>query len=124
MSAPLRQVLIVEDNANLRRLISLTLQSAKFGLHEADNGEDALRLVRSVRPDFVLLDVMMPGSIDGYEVCHVIKQDQSLSEIKVIILSARGQKEDLEAGSEAGADHYLIKPFSPVELLQLLGSYG
>ncbi|WP_078119076.1 response regulator transcription factor [Thiosocius teredinicola] len=119
----MRKVLIVDDNENLRRLISLTLQGADYELHEADSGDAALQRVSALTPDIVLLDVMMPGSADGYEVCRQIKSNDDLRHAKVIILSARGQKADLDAGREAGADHYLIKPFSPVELLQLLKTY-
>ncbi len=123
MGTQMRKVLIVDDNENLRRLISLTLQSADYELHEADSGDAALQRVSALTPDIVLLDVMMPGSADGYEVCRQIKSNDDLRHAKVIILSARGQKADLDAGREAGADHYLIKPFSPVELLQLLKAY-
>ena len=119
-----RNVLIVDDNEGLRKLLTLTLKATAFHLLQADNGDDALRITKSHMPDFVLLDVMMPGSMDGYQVCSAIKNDPSLRHIKVIILSARGQQDDLDAGRRAGADHYLVKPFSPVELLKLLQSYG
>ncbi len=123
MGTQMRKILIVDDNESLRRLISLTLQGADYELHEVDSGDEALQRVCALSPDIVLLDVMMPGSADGYEVCRQIKNNDDLRHAKVIILSARGQKADLDAGRDAGADHYLIKPFSPVELLQLLKTY-
>ncbi len=65
----------------------------------------------------MLLDVMMPGLLDGYQVCTRIKQDPTLKHIKVIMLTARGQVSDLDAGQAAGCDAYLVKPFSPLELI-------
>lgn len=124
METMTRKVLIVDDNAGLRKLIRLTLKTAGFQLLEAENGDDALRMTKSHLPDFVLLDVMMPGSMDGYQVCSAIKNDPSLRHVWVFILSARAQQADLDAGRQAGADHYLVKPFSPVELLKLVQSYG
>ncbi|HOP17344.1 MAG TPA: response regulator [Gammaproteobacteria bacterium] len=124
MDTVARKVLIVDDNAGLRKLIRLTLKTAGFQLLEAENGDDALRMTKSHLPDFVLLDVMMPGSMDGYQVCSAIKNDPSLRHVRVFILSARAQQADLDAGRQAGADHYLVKPFSPVELLKLVQSYG
>lgn len=122
MSDTSKKVLIVDDNERLRKLLSLTLKSTSFQLLEAENGEDALRMTESHLPDVVLLDVMMPGSMDGYQTCSAIKSNPKLSNTKVYILSARAQKADLEAGKQAGADHYLTKPFSPVELLKLIQS--
>lgn len=116
-------VMIVDDNAGLRKLLRMTLQSSGYGLLEAETGDDALRMVRTHLPDVVLLDVMMPGSMDGYAVCSAIKNDPSLSGTRVVILSARAQRDDLEAGRLAGADHYLVKPFSPIELVKLLQTY-
>ncbi|MCP5318635.1 MAG: response regulator [Chromatiaceae bacterium] len=124
MDTVARKVLIVDDNAGLRKLIRLTLKTAGFQLLEAENGDDALRMTKSHLPDFVLLDVMMPGSMDGYQVCSAIKNDPSLRHVRVFILSARAQQADLDAGRQAGAEHYLVKPFSPVELLKLVQSYG
>ena len=70
-----------------------------------------------MRPDLVLVDVMMPGSLDGYQVCQKIKMDPETAKTIVILLTARGQQSDFEMGRRAGADAYLTKPFSPLELL-------
>ncbi len=75
-------------------------------------------MARAVKPHLMLLDVMMPGLLDGYQVCKRIKQDPNLRHIKVIMLTARGQASDLEMGEAAGADAYLVKPFSPLELIE------
>ena len=112
-----KTILVVEDQADIRKLIRMTMEMVDRVVHEADNGEEGLRLVRGLRPDLVLLDVMMPGSLDGYQVCQFIKQDPALREIKVVMLTARGQQADFEMGRQAGADAYLTKPFSPLELI-------
>jgi CheY-like chemotaxis protein len=113
-----RNALIVDDQPDIRKLILMTMESEDFNLHEADNGEDAWRLAQNLRPAVVLLDVMMPGALDGYQVCEKIKKDPLLQTItKVILLTARGQKTDIEHGQQVGCDAYLVKPFSPIELL-------
>lgn len=113
-----RNALIVDDQADIRKLIMITMESEDFNLHEADNGEDAWRVASNMRPSLVLLDVMMPGGLDGYQVCEKIKADPMLqSRTKVILLTARGQRADIERGQSAGCDAYLVKPFSPIELL-------
>jgi CheY-like chemotaxis protein len=113
-----RNALIVDDQADIRKLILMTMESEDFDLHETDNGVDALTLAQNLRPAVVLLDVMMPGGLDGYQVCEKIKGDEILkSGTKVILLTARGQRADIERGQDAGCDAYLVKPFSPIELL-------
>ncbi|WP_066706280.1 response regulator transcription factor [Curvibacter delicatus] len=113
-----RSVLIVDDQPDIRKLILMTMESEDFTLHETDNGVDALRLAQNLRPAVVLLDVMMPGGLDGYQVCEKIKSDDALkSTTKVILLTARGQRTDVERGQSVGCDAYLVKPFSPIELL-------
>lgn len=113
-----RKALIVDDQPDIRKLILMTMESEDFELHEAENGVEAWQLAQGLRPAVVLLDVMMPGGLDGYQVCEKIKADQVLKKTtKVILLTARGQSTDLERGQSAGCDAYLIKPFSPIELL-------
>jgi CheY-like chemotaxis protein len=114
------RVLLVDDHLELRRLIRLTLDSDRYEIHEADNGQDALRLARAMRPDIVLMDVMMPGELDGLQVCEAIRADSLLRNSRVILLSARAQATDRAAGMRAGADAYLTKPFSPLELCQVV----
>lgn len=113
-----RNALIVDDQPDIRKLILMTMESEDFELHETDNGVDALRIAQNLRPDVILLDVMMPGGLDGYQVCEKIKADAVLrSTTKVILLTARGQRTDIERGQAVGCDAYLVKPFSPIELL-------
>ncbi|MEY3125626.1 MAG: hypothetical protein RLZZ573_2146 [Pseudomonadota bacterium] len=114
----LKKVLIVDDQPDIRKLILMTMESEGYQLHEAINGEDALRSAHNLRPDVVLLDVMMPGLLDGYQVCEKIKNDPLLQlTTKVILLTARGQLTDIARGKAVGSDAYLVKPFSPLELI-------
>lgn len=121
MSHPTR-ILIVDDQADIRKLINLTLQHLEDAeIFEADNGGEGLRMAQEVKPHLMLLDVMMPGSMDGYQVCEKVKNDPTLTpNTKVILLTARAQKEDLAQGEKAGSDAYLTKPFSPLKLLDLV----
>lgn len=117
-----QKLLIVDDHAELRTLIKMTLEGSDFELFETDNGEKALQFVDETRPDVIILDIMMPGKIDGIDVCSQIKSNPATAATKVILLSAKGQKKDIQAGDDAGADAYFIKPFSPVSLLEAIRS--
>lgn len=114
-----KKILIVDDEANLRLLVSATLEDERYQLLEAPDGAAGLEIARRERPDLVLLDVQMPG-LDGLAVCREIRQDPGLAETAVVMLTARAQELDRQRGLEAGADTYLTKPFSPLELLTLV----
>lgn len=118
------RILIVDDQPDIRKLIKLTLQHLDDAeIHEAENGSEGWRLAKDLKPDLMLLDVMMPGELDGYQVCAKVKRDPQLgTHTKVILLTARAQKEDLEQGQKAGSDAYLTKAFSPLKLLDLVDS--
>lgn len=112
-----KTLLMVEDQADIRKLITMTLDFGDYDLHEAGDGIRGLYLARGLRPHLVLLDVMMSGELDGYQLCTRIKQDPALAHTRVILLTAQGQQSDLSAGKAAGADAYITKPFSPLELI-------
>ena len=112
-------LLVVDDNPNIRDLLKLTFDSNKYRVVEAEDGHEALKLVVSEKPDIVLLDVMMPGDIDGLAVCDFIKSS-TLKQARVILLTAKGQEHDYTLGLAAGADEYVIKPFSPLALMELV----
>jgi CheY-like chemotaxis protein len=116
----MKRVLIVEDQSDIRKLIRMTLEFEDYEIHEAADGAVGLHMVQAVRPDLVLLDVMMPGEFDGLQVCQRIKSDPSLAPMKVVLLTARGQARDREAGAAARADEYLVKPFSPLQLIETI----
>lgn len=114
------KILIVDDQEEIRELIRLALEFDDYELHEAANGEQGWSAAQAFKPDLILLDVMMPGALNGLQVCRRIKTDPELAHIKVVLLTARGQDADRQAGLQAGADHYLIKPFSPLELMKVI----
>jgi two-component system phosphate regulon response regulator PhoB len=116
----MKRILIVEDQPDIRKLIRMTLEFEEYEIHEATDGGFGLRMAGAIRPDVVLLDVMMPGELDGLQVCQRVKSDPALASTKVILLTARGQVRDREAGKQAGADEYLVKPFSPLQLIDTL----
>jgi len=118
----MKKIVVVDDHADIRRLIRMTLEFEDYEVHEAADGESALRLTRELRPDLLLLDVMMPGGIDGLQVCAAIRADTNLNDVHVMLLSARGQARDREAGMQAGADAYLVKPFSPLQLIDQIAA--
>jgi DNA-binding response OmpR family regulator len=114
-------VLIVDDEQHIRLLIEQTLEELEdegVQLLTAADGEEALEVVGIHRPELVFLDVMMPKK-NGFEVCTAIKQDLGLAATKVVLLTAKGQAVDREAGMTAGADRYVTKPFDPDELLAM-----
>ncbi len=118
----MKKILIVEDHADIRRLIRMTLEFEECEIHEAPDAPTGWDLARELLPDVVLLDVMMPGALDGLDLCRAMKSDARLRNVPVIVLSARGGSADRENGLRAGADAYLVKPFSPMQLLELLGT--
>jgi DNA-binding response OmpR family regulator len=111
-----RRVLLADDDPSLLRLISTTLGSEDFDLFQASDGQEALEAARAERPDLILLDINMPR-LDGFQVCHALKQDPQTAGIKVVMLSARGSEADRARGRECGAEDYFVKPFSPIQLL-------
>ena len=109
-------VLIVEDDEDILNLLDYNFQNAGFATVAMRNGQEAMNAIRRQRPDLVLLDIMLPG-LDGFEVCKQVKRDPKLSQIPVIMLTARGEEVDRIVGLELGADDYVVKPFSPRELI-------
>lgn len=116
----MKRVLIVEDQADIRKLIRMTLEFEDYEIQEAGDGASGLRLARDFKPDLMLLDVMMPGELDGLQVCQRIKADEATRHMRVVLLTARGQARDRETGRDAGADEYLVKPFSPLQLIETI----
>ena len=116
----MKKILIVEDHADIRKLLKMTLEFDDFEIHEASTGDAGLALCREICPDIVLLDIMMPGTLNGLEVCRQIKADHATRFTKVVLLTARVQASDKEAGLAAGADDYLMKPFSTLQVLETI----
>lgn len=110
-------ILIAEDERDIRDLITFTLTFAGHKVIPTANGEEAYQEALNVAPDLVLLDVRMPR-MNGYEVCELIKRNKSTQDIPVVFLSAKGQESEVKSGMEAGADEYILKPFSPDQLTE------
>ncbi|MBU0749520.1 MAG: response regulator [Gammaproteobacteria bacterium] len=116
----MKKILIVEDHMDIRKLLRMTLEFDDFEIHEADTGDAGWAKAQDLRPHMVLLDVMMPGALNGLDVCRLIKNDPRMRHTKVIMLTARVQAADREAGAAAGADDYLMKPFSTLQVLETI----
>ena len=113
----MKKVLIADDQPSLRLLVSATLASEDLDIIEACDGDEAWRMLEDQRPDLALLDVQMPGKT-GLELAQAIRGSSALADTRIILLTSKAQQADVEAGMAAGADRYLTKPFSPLELLE------
>ena len=110
------KVLIADDHDNMRSLVRLTLETGHFEIFEAPDGNAALDVARREQPDLVFLDWTMPG-LPGVEVCRALRDDPAHADMRIVMLTARAQHADREAARAVGADDYITKPFSPIELL-------
>jgi DNA-binding response OmpR family regulator len=109
-------ILVADDDMDIRDLVAFKLEQAGFEVTAVDNGLAALTAARLEPPDLVVLDVMMPG-MSGIDVCRELRNDRTTSGLPIILLTARAQEGDVEVGFGAGADDYIVKPFSPRELV-------
>lgn len=116
---PKPRVLIVEDEPHIVLSLEFLLQRAGYDTVTAGDGDAGLALVRRLRPDVVLLDIMLPKR-NGYEICQAIKSDPGLRSIPVIVLSARGQEVEVLKGLELGAASYVTKPFANADILEAI----
>lgn len=115
--APAPVVLVVDDDATIRRLLQITLETEGFEVTTAGDGVEGLRMAQEdPRPDLVLLDIMMPG-MDGLQVCHTLKSDDATKDTPVVLLSAKAQSHDIELGMRVGADDYITKPPDLLDLV-------
>ena len=116
------KILIVDDEVHIRMLLEQTLEELEedFGIEilSAQNGEEGLALIKSQQPDVVFLDIMMP-KLNGYEVCQRVKEDPLITDIGIVLLTAKGQEVDRRQGLELGASRYMTKPFDPDEVLKV-----
>ncbi len=114
------KILIADDEPSLRLLVRATLSANKsFDLIEASDGQETLTKSQSELPDILLLDVMMPN-LSGFEVCERLKNDPKTKKIVIIMLTAKGQQADKDWALSVGTDYFLTKPFSPIELFNLI----
>ena len=109
------KILIAEDEPDIRELVLFMLRFAGYEVVAATNGEEAVQTALREKPDLILLDVRMPR-MTGYDACRLMKANPDLRDVPVVFLSAKGQESEIQSGLEAGAEEYLLKPFSPAEL--------
>lgn len=112
-------ILIVDDDGDIRRLFRASL-GQDFDVREATNGPSALTLIHELRPKIVLLDVAMPGGMNGLEVLTAIREDPQVRNTVVLMVTGRGEERDFTNAQKHGADGYIVKPFSPKEIRDML----
>lgn len=117
-----KRVLVVEDDIQVLRLLRVNLEMEDYEVVVAEDGEEALDAVEGWTPDLIVSDVMMPG-MDGVELVRRLRDCEKTKDTPIIILSAKAQQDDIEAGIRAGADRYLTKPFDPSELLTVVSEF-
>ncbi|MBV2120300.1 MAG: response regulator [Candidatus Thiodiazotropha sp. (ex Ctena orbiculata)] len=115
------EILVVDDEPNIVLSLEFLMKKAGYNVITANNGFDALNSIKQLRPDLVLLDVMMPR-MDGYEVCQAVRSDPELSSVRIIMLTARGRDIERDKGMALGADDYVTKPFATQELVEKVNS--
>ena len=115
------KILLVDDQESVQKLLDAILKVRNYDVVYASNGLDAIEIALSVKPDLVLLDVMMPG-MDGFKVCQALKGNSATMEIPVVFLTARGDDSDREMGERVGASGFVKKPFRSAELLGIISN--
>lgn len=114
-----KRILIVEDDADLLELLSFNLKKAGFSVATAADGVEGLKKARSLVPNLILLDIMLP-ELDGFAVCETLRKDSSMASVPIVMLTALNTQLSRFAGIDAGANEYITKPFSPKELVSKL----
>lgn len=110
------RILLVEDDEDIRQLLTFTFEAAGFDVVTRSDGQEGLNAAMEEKPDVVILDIMLP-TMSGLDICKTLKRDSETEDIPVIMLTARGEEVDRIVGLELGADDYVVKPFSPRELV-------
>ena len=121
--SPVRHILVVDDDPDIRMLLTMNLELSGYQVTEAENGLQAAQLAQELLPDLIVLDLMMPG-IDGLGVLGVLKAEATTRDIPVVMLTAKAGDHDVWAGWQAGVDYYMTKPFDPDHLLQFIEYLG
>jgi two-component system phosphate regulon response regulator PhoB len=112
MATAKTQILIIEDEEDIRELVRYNLERENFAVIEAESGEAGLKSVSQKKPDLILLDLMLPGK-DGLQICRELKRSDATRDIPVVMMTAKGEESDIVTGLELGAEDYVVKPFSP-----------
>ena len=121
-TGPGGRILIVDDEPFIVETLRFALEKAGYGCLVAYDGEEAMSIARSERPDLILLDIMLP-KLNGFQICRLLKSDEAYRAIPIIMLTARTQARDRLLGKEIGADEYITKPFELPDLLRVIARY-
>ena len=113
----MKKILIVDDQVEIRDLVEITLRVSDYNIFKASNGEEAIKIAEKENPDLIIMDIMMPGKLDGMEAARILKNSDKTKESIIIFLTAKGHKIDIDAGKDVGAVGYFVKPFSPLDLI-------
>jgi CheY-like chemotaxis protein len=114
----MKKILIVDDQPTIRRLVEISLRTAEREILQAESGEEAIEVAREQHPDLIIMDLMMPGGMDGFEAVEILKSDPATRGCPVLILTAKDQKTERTRAFEMGAGDYLAKPFKLESLLR------
>jgi DNA-binding response OmpR family regulator len=114
------KILVIEDDPSALRFTAYALVQVGYQVLTAANGVDGLKMAQEEKPDLVVLDVLLPG-MDGFELCHRLRNADATAQLPILMLSVKGRESDRNTGLEAGADHYLVKPVGPAELVASVG---
>ena len=114
----MKKILVVDDQLEVRALVEATLGIGDYQIFQAKNGKEAIEITKAEKPHLIIMDIMMPGGMNGLEATRILKNDSETKECIIIMLTAKGQQADREEGFQAGADDYFSKPFSPLELIK------
>ena len=117
-----RRILLVDDSELTLMLEKTVLSSENYDVMTARDGQEALAIAERELPDLILLDILMPG-MDGFEVCSALRKNAKTKDIPIIMLSVKGQEDQIKAGFDSGCDDYITKPFKSVELLAKISSF-
>ncbi|HUT64349.1 MAG TPA: response regulator [Anaerolineae bacterium] len=123
MNSHKKKVLVIDDQVEIRDLVKITLRGTEFEVYEAPNGRDGIQIAKESKPDLILLDIIMPG-FDGFMTCKVLKRNPDTKDVPVIFLTAKKSKGDIQNAIKAGGSDYIVKPFSPSDLLTRLRRIG
>ncbi len=116
MSDGKKKILVVDDEQDIVQLLLIRLRAAGYGVSSASDGEQGYLMAKSMQPDLILLDLMLP-KMDGYQVCALLKKDPRYAKLPIILCTARSEEETAGRRAEAGADAFITKPFTPQALL-------
>jgi two-component system, OmpR family, phosphate regulon response regulator PhoB len=119
----MKKILIVDDQLEVRELVEVTLRVGDYHILKAKKGEEGIEIAKAEKPALIIMDIMMPGGMDGLEATRILKTSPETQDCKIIILTAKGQQSDIDRGFAAGADDYFTKPFSPLELIKKVETF-